>query len=70
MIKTTLTVRCVLHHEHDIDDADHKIRLQGYTRCIEFGCKRNAWVVEPRTKDLDDPVACPHCGKELTRREL
>ena len=79
MFKTTLTVRCVLQHEHDIDDEDHKIRLQGYTRCIEFGCKRNAWVVDIRTQDegheieddmqhLDDitPESCPHCGKQLT----
>ena len=79
MIKTTLTVRCVLDHEHDIIDEDQKIRLQGYTRCLEFGCKRNAWVVDIRTQDegpgaeddmkhLDlDWETCDKCGQPIRR---
>jgi len=51
MIKTTLTVRCVLGHEQEIEDDDGAIRLQGYTRCSESGCKRNAFTVNVRTED-------------------
>jgi len=52
LIKTTLTVRCVLGHEHEVDDRDHAIRKQGYTRCTDLECKRNAWVVKILTEDF------------------
>jgi len=75
MIKTTLTVRCVLGHEHEVEDDDGKIRLQGYMRCHEPECERNAWVVDTRTeitpeteddmKHLDATAVCPHCGGSL-----
>lgn len=41
-----LIVRCVEGHEYEIDDSDDKIRRQGYTRCPERGCLRNAWAVK------------------------
>jgi len=52
MIKTTLTVRCVLGHEQEVEDDDGMIRTQGYTRCTDLECKRNAWVVKIRTGDF------------------
>jgi len=75
MIKTT-TVRCVLGHEYEVEDEDQKIRIQGYTRCQESQCKRNAFTVRVRTQDdgsieddmkhLDESATCPHCGGHLT----
>lgn len=44
-------VACVEGHIHEIDDADDKIRLQGYTRCPERGCLRNAWAVKTITRE-------------------
>ena len=80
MIKTTLKVRCVLGHEHEVEDHSDMIRLKGYTRCIETGCKRNAWVIKIATqedssieddmKHLDAPATCPHCGGHLTGGNL
>jgi len=77
---TTLTVRCVLGHEHEIKDDDGKIRLQGYMRCQEPDCKRNAWTVnirnyddgQPYTEDdmkhLDDPSEiCDKCGQAINQ---
>jgi len=55
MIKTMLTVRCVLGHERELEDHDHAIRMQGYTRCNEPDCKRNAWTVNVRTQDDGQP---------------
>jgi len=73
MIKTTLTVRCVLGHEREVHDRDGNIRLQGYTRCYEPECERNAWVVKISTHDnihpawrhLEVATVCPHCGESL-----
>ena len=75
MIKTTLTVRCVLGHEREVLDSNDVIRLRGYVRCLEKDCKRNAFTVNVRTQDdgltdddmkhLDVPAICPHCGESL-----
>ena len=72
MIKTTLTVRCVLGHENEIQDPEGKFRMSGYFKpCPEYPCQRIAWVVKVATKDevptdddmkhLDESTTCPHC---------
>ncbi len=80
MISRTLTVRCVSGHEKYIEDDDRKIGRQGYVRCTEKNCKRNAFIVNVTTQEdgateddmnhLDAPGTCPHCGRYLTGQNL
>lgn len=51
MNKTTLTLRCVLGHEQEVKDDNGAIRLQGYARCNDPNCQRNAWVVKVANQD-------------------